>query len=77
MSDTICLLVSSNNIYKFGIFLFFVIFICLPLYIFVSFYKYFENTPKICGSDIWDALNPTCIFKYKSTNNNNNNKKEI
>lgn len=29
MSDTICLLVSSNNIYKFGIFLFFVgFFLC-------------------------------------------------
>ena len=66
MSDTICFLVSSNNIYKFGIFLFFVgfffIYLCLPLYIFVSFYKYFENTPKICGSDIWDALNPFCVM---------------
>ncbi len=74
MSDTICLLVSSNNIYKFGIFLFFVVFFCAfltneltidifaTLYICDSFYKYFENTPKTCGSDIWDALNPFCVM---------------
>jgi len=32
------------------------------IYICHCFYKYFENTPKICGSDICDAFNPFCVM---------------
>ena len=48
MSDTICLLVSSNNIYKFGIFLFFVGFFFIYLYVCHFIYlRVFINISKI------------------------------